>query len=120
MTFFLIGNIPNWINGSLIRNGPGNLKVGDMRFEHLFDSSAHLHKFAIKHGIITYQCRFIQTETYKKNMTAKRIVVPEFGTPTVPDPCQSIFQRYIYKYRNSKKENNNNLLVNFLKLYLYI
>lgn len=38
------GNIPKWLNGSLLRNGPGNLKVGNMKFDHLFDSEALLHK----------------------------------------------------------------------------
>lgn len=40
----IIGTIPNWIKGSLLRNGPGCLKVGDYTFEHLFDSSALLHR----------------------------------------------------------------------------
>jgi carotenoid isomerooxygenase len=81
------------LNGSLLRNGPGSLKVGEMTFSHLFDSSALLHRFEIKNGKVTYQCRFLQSNTYKKNMAAQRIVVTEFGTSAVPDPCQTIFQR---------------------------
>lgn len=38
------GTIPEWLNGCLLRNGPGSLKVGDMMFNHLFDSSALLHR----------------------------------------------------------------------------
>lgn len=38
------GSIPTWLNGYLLRNGPGSLKVGDQQFEHLFDSAALLHK----------------------------------------------------------------------------
>lgn len=41
---FLAGCMPKWLKGSLIRNGPGNLKVGDMTFGHLFDGSALLHR----------------------------------------------------------------------------
>lgn len=40
----VIGTIPNWLNGSLLRNGPGRLKVGEMTFKHLFDSSALIHR----------------------------------------------------------------------------
>lgn len=87
------GNIPAWLHGSLLRNGPGSLQVGAMRFNHLFDSSALLHRFGIAAGRVTYQCRFIQTDTYKRNMAAQRIVVSEFGTRSVPDPCHTIFQR---------------------------
>lgn len=88
------GEIPSWINGSLLRNGPGSLKVGDMTFNHLFDAAALLHRFNITEGKVTYQCRFLKSETYKKNLAANRIVVSEFGTMTVPDPCQSIFERF--------------------------
>lgn len=38
------GEIPKWLTGSLLRNGPGSLKVGDMKYQHLFDSAALLHK----------------------------------------------------------------------------
>lgn len=39
------GNVPKWLKGTLLRNGPGNLKVGEYRFQHLFDSSALLHRY---------------------------------------------------------------------------
>lgn len=89
----LSGSIPSWINGCLLRNGPGSIKVGSMTFNHLFDSSALLHRFNIKNGNVTYQCRFLKTDSYKKNLAANRVVVSEFGTACAPDPCQSIFQR---------------------------
>ena len=88
------GEIPAWINGGLLRNGPGSIKVGDMTFNHLFDAAALLHRFNIANGKVTYQCRFLKSDTYKKNLAANRIVVSEFGTCSVPDPCQSIFERY--------------------------
>jgi Retinal pigment epithelial membrane protein len=87
------GEIPSWINGSLLRNGPGSIKVGDSTYNHLFDAAALLHRFNIYDGKVTYQCRFLKSETFKKNSAANRIVVSEFGTALVPDPCQSIFER---------------------------
>lgn len=39
-----IGTIPKWLNGCLLRNGPGNLNVGDYQLQHLFDSAALIHK----------------------------------------------------------------------------
>ena len=38
------GEIPKWLNGNLLRNGPGSLNVGNSRYHHLFDSAALLHK----------------------------------------------------------------------------
>lgn len=89
----MTGQIPEWINGSLLRNGPGSIKVGSMMFNHLFDSSALLHRFDISNGNVTYQNRFLKSNAYTKNQAANRVVVTEFGTASVPDPCQSIFQR---------------------------
>lgn len=43
------GTIPKWLNGNLLRNGPGSIKVNGMQFEHLFDSSALLHKYDRDH-----------------------------------------------------------------------
>lgn len=38
------GEIPKWLSGNLLRNGPGSLKVGNTRYQHLFDSAALLHR----------------------------------------------------------------------------
>lgn len=100
------GEIPNWINGSLLRNGPGSIKVGDMTYNHLFDAAALLHRFNIADGKVTYQCRFLQSDTYRKNLAANRIVVTEFGTTCVPDPCQSIFERFVFKILLSLLHNS--------------
>jgi carotenoid isomerooxygenase len=90
----ITGEIPSWINGSLLRNGPGKLQVGEDRCKHLFDAAALLHRFNIADGKVTYQCKFLQSDSYKKNLAANRIVVSEFATAAVPDPCQSIFKRF--------------------------
>lgn len=89
------GEIPEWINGSLLRNGPGSIQLGDIRFNHLFDSAALLHRFNIENGSVTYQSRFLQSNAYKQNLAANRITLSEFGTVSAPDPCQSIYQRFV-------------------------
>ncbi|CRK88774.1 CLUMA_CG002542, isoform A [Clunio marinus] len=104
------GEIPSWINGSLLRNGPGSIKVGDMIFNHLFDASALLHRFNIVGGKVTYQCRFLKSETYKKNLAANRIVVSEFGTSSVPDPCQSIFEKVATLFKPAEANSDNAMI----------
>ncbi|NP_001266310.1 carotenoid isomerooxygenase isoform X2 [Bombyx mandarina] len=103
----ITGTLPPWLRGTLLRNGPGSLKVGAMRFKHLFDSSALLHRFAIHDGIVTYQCQFLKSNTLKKNRAANRIVVTEFGTKSVHDPCHTIFDRVaaIFKPGDSMSDN---------------
>lgn len=79
----------------MCRNGPGSLKVGNSTYNHLFDAAALLHRFNIANGRVTYQNRFLMSDSYRKNLAANRIVVSEFGTvAAAPDPCQSIFERY--------------------------
>ncbi|XP_077286396.1 neither inactivation nor afterpotential B [Arctopsyche grandis] len=104
------GEIPPWLNGTLLRNGPGSLKVGDMEFKHLFDSSALLHRFEIANGFATYQCRFLQSKSYKKNHAAQRIVVTEFGTESVPDPCHSIFDRFSAIFKPGEGYSDNAMI----------
>lgn len=130
------GTIPKWLNGSLLRNGPGSMKVNEMQFEHLFDSLALLHKyvrsvksvyrvvlsingvivcpfhrFDILNGEVTYQCRFIQSDSYKKNMAANRIVVNSYGTKVVPDPCHTIFQRISSVFTEDVGTDNANISI---------
>ena len=107
----ITGKIPCWLKGTLLRNGPGSLKVGEYSFNHLFDSSAMLHRFAIANGDVTYQCRFVQTDVYKKNTAAQRIVVTEFGTKAVPDPCNNIFQRVAAVFKPGDDSDNSMISV---------
>ncbi|VVC89979.1 unnamed protein product [Leptidea sinapis] len=89
ITGHVTGDIPRWLRGTLLRNGPGSLNVGSMRFEHLFDSSALLHRFAIADGEVTYNCRFLSSNTFKKNRAANRIVVTEMAALFNPGESMS-------------------------------
>lgn len=51
---FLLGRIPSFLKGSLLRLGPGLFEVGDEPFYHLFDGQALMHKFDFKNGQVTY------------------------------------------------------------------
>lgn len=129
------GAIPAWLNGSLLRNGPGSMKISDMHFEHLFDSLALLHKyffqirlhlnrsspsttlvcirnrFEISSGKVTYQCRFIRSDSYEKNVAANRIVMNSYGTSVVPDPCHTIFQRISSIFTEDSGTDNANISI---------
>ena len=81
----------------------GQFEFGETRYEHLFDGMALLHAWTIRDGVATYRSRFLQSETFKKNQSANRIVVGEFGTAAFPDPCRTIFDRFssVFKVRIS-------------------
>ncbi|CAG7734633.1 unnamed protein product, partial [Allacma fusca] len=85
------GKIPKWLEGTLITNGPGIKNIGDQGYNHLFDGLAVLHRYLIKDGTVKYMDRALESEAYKTNIAANRIVVSEFGTAGFPDPCKTIF-----------------------------
>nr|XP_034826966.1 carotenoid isomerooxygenase-like [Maniola hyperantus] len=104
------GTIPSWIQGTLLRNGAGCKKIGDCEYQHVFDGMALIHRFVIKGGRATYQCKFLESDVYKKNTAANRIAVTEFGTKAVPDPCRTIFDRISSMFNFSVEATDNALV----------
>lgn len=88
------GTIPEWLEGRVIRNGPGTLHVGNTQYRHLFDALALLHQFNISSGRVTYRSRFLESDAYQKNKAANRIVITGFGTAAYPDPCGKLFGHF--------------------------
>ncbi|XP_051967564.1 carotenoid-cleaving dioxygenase, mitochondrial [Xyrauchen texanus] len=106
------GNIPTWIRGSLLRNGPGKFEFGNQIFNHWFDGMALMHRFQIEDGQVTYRSRFLRSDSYKQNSERNRIMVSEFGTLALPDPCKNIFQRFLSRFEMKPTDNAS---VSFVK-----
>jgi carotenoid cleavage dioxygenase-like enzyme len=85
----VLGTLPDWLAGSLIRNGPGTFQVGQRRYRHWFDGLAMLHRFTVAGGRVSYANRFLETRAYAAARDEGRIAYPEFAT----DPCRSLFAR---------------------------
>ncbi|KAM8927667.1 carotenoid-cleaving dioxygenase, mitochondrial-like [Pelodytes ibericus] len=109
----IIGTIPKWISGSLLRNGPGRFEFGEDSYNHWFDGMALLHKFTIENGCVTYMSKFLESDSYTTNRSQNRIVTSEFGTLALPDPCKSMYQRFMSTFELPKPTDNGN--VNFVK-----
>ena len=82
------GSIPTWLEGSLIRNGPGMVMV-DKPMQHWFDGLAMLHKFNIKEGKVSYKSKYIDCEAYRTTKSTGKISYSDFAT----DPCRSLFAK---------------------------
>lgn len=50
ISFLFIGQLPTWLQGILLRNGPGMHTIGDTKYNHWFDGLALLHSFTFKNG----------------------------------------------------------------------
>jgi len=83
------GVIPEWVNGSLYRNGPGLLSTSNISYKHWFDGLAMIHRFNIQNGQVEYSSKYIETNTRDSILIDDTITYPEFAT----DPCSSIFKK---------------------------
>ncbi len=102
------GSLPDWLVGTLIRNGPAKYEVGERRLRHWFDGLAMLHRFSFGGGRVSYANRFLHTNAYREAEQG-RISYREFAT----DPCRSIFRRAATMFRPDFSDNCN---VNLAKL----
>ncbi|VDK55832.1 unnamed protein product [Cylicostephanus goldi] len=78
----------------MVRNGPGMFKIGDTEYRHWFDGMAYIQRYHFVDGKMYYSARYLESDDYKANMRANRIIAGSFGTRTFPDPCKTLFQRY--------------------------
>jgi beta-carotene 15,15'-monooxygenase len=59
------GTVPDWLSGSLIRNGPGSFAVGEGTVDHWFDGLAMLTRYTFEDGAVRYANRFLRTDSYE-------------------------------------------------------
>lgn len=95
------GHLPDWIEGTLIRNGPAQFEVGEDTYNHWFDGLAMLHAFQIEDGKVGYRNRFLESNARREALKKGRISRAEFGT----DPCRSIFGRVMSLFRPRLTDN---------------
>ncbi|MFC6904365.1 carotenoid oxygenase family protein [Halalkalicoccus tibetensis] len=72
------GELPEWLSGTLYRNGPGDFEVGDRDLTHWFDGFALLRRFRFDDGI-EYSSRFLESDAYRAAREGE-LRYPEFGT----------------------------------------
>ncbi len=83
------GRVPDWLRGTLVRNGPGSFRVGSDRYRHWFDGLAMLHRFTFGDQGIGYANRFLDCAAYRAAQAEGRIVASEFAT----DPNRTLLER---------------------------
>ena len=103
------GELPPWLQGSLLRTGPAQWDVGGRSVNHWFDGLAMLHRFSFADGQASYANRFLQSKAYRAAKQRGRIGYSEFAT----DPCRSLFQRVTAMFSPKLTDNAN---VNLVKL----
>ena len=59
------GVLPDWLAGTLVRNGPSLFDPRAQSARHWYDGLAMLHRFEVRGRGVRYANRFIDTETYR-------------------------------------------------------
>jgi carotenoid cleavage dioxygenase-like enzyme len=95
------GELPPWLAGQLLRNGPGRWKFDGGEVNHWFDGMSLVHSFEIEDGRVHYMNRFIESRAYKAFRSTGELTLSEFGS----DPCRTRFQRIQSIFRPQVTDN---------------
>jgi beta,beta-carotene 9',10'-dioxygenase len=107
------GDIPEWLLGDFISNGPAQFEIGSMHFNHWLDGLAMLKKFSFKSGQVQFQNRFLRSKQYTQSHTLQRLSTNEFATYASSSVWGRIKNTIQDALRGSVYDNCN---VNILKM----
>jgi beta,beta-carotene 9',10'-dioxygenase len=97
------GRLPEWLSGTLVRNGPALYEVGERTFNHWFDGLGMLHAFTLGRGRVAYANRFLRISAYEAWKQEGVIRYSEFAT----DPCREIFKGAQATFSLARRPNAN-------------
>lgn len=105
----IIGNIPTWLQGDFISNGPGQFEINQQHFNHWFDGFALLKKFNFKDNTIIFQTKFLKTNEYIQSISQGKLSVNEFGTYSSTLMSLKLKNAILSLF---KKDNRDNCIIN--------
>lgn len=97
------GQVPEWLEGDLLRTGPAQFEVGKASYQHWFDGLAMLYRFHFQEGRVVYSNRYLQSDAYLKAKAAGAPSSPEFAT----NPRPTLLQRLRLVARAGSGNNAN-------------
>jgi beta,beta-carotene 9',10'-dioxygenase len=103
----VIGQIPGWLSGALLRTAPARFEVGKTALTHWFDGHAMLHLFEIDGGKITYCSRYLESEAAHEASETGALARGEYGT----DPERGVLSRLTSLVHAPKFTDNCNVNV---------
>jgi carotenoid cleavage dioxygenase-like enzyme len=74
------GDLPGWLRGSLLLNGPALWELPGGALAHWFDGFAMLHRLRIDADGVRYRSRFARSDAYTRSLAAGAPVYGEFGS----------------------------------------
>ena len=100
------GEVPAWLAGSFLRNGPARFTVGGLRYNHWFDGLAMLHRFGFEGGQVSYRNRFLASENYVRVRATDKRQYDQFAT----NPPRNLWQKIVDTLYFPAQFGNNQLV----------
>tara|TARA_R110000868_G_scaffold410505_4_gene698801 strand:- start:32216 stop:33607 length:1392 start_codon:yes stop_codon:yes gene_type:complete len=97
------GQLPSWLNGTLIRNGPALFQAGQQPLNHWFDGFALLHRFHFHNGQVNYHNKFLQSDSLSAAQDKQKCCYEEFASL----PKRNILEKLWSKIHPSLTDNAN-------------
>jgi beta,beta-carotene 9',10'-dioxygenase len=101
------GQIPSWLSGTLLRNGPAKFEAGGKRVQSWFDGLAMLHAFSFTANEVRYSNRFLRSKQYYRMVVEGNLDFEGFAQ----DPCSKKFRTQVSSFVPSEMENIKNAVV---------
>lgn len=99
----LKGQMPSWLCGTLIRNGPSYFDLGENKV-HWLDGLAMLHCFSFQGGKVSYTNKFLRSDFYHSFQKGK-LPYKTFAS----DPCQRLFRDFFTSFKLHAQNANVNI-----------
>lgn len=105
------GTIPEWLSGTLLRNGPACFSAEGKRVKSWFDGLAMIHAFSFSRSHVSYSNRFIRSEQYHLMTVEKSMDFWGFAQ----DPCGKAFKNQSSRFFPAEVKEVGNAVVNIAK-----
>ncbi|GJM06873.1 MAG: 15,15' beta carotene dioxygenase [marine bacterium B5-7] len=99
------GQLPVWLSGTLIRNGPGQFEIGGKPIKHWFDGLAMLHRFQISGGSVTYTNKMLQSDCYLEAKQHQRFNHDMFAEKPNYPWWQRLYRQCVPKFTDNTNVN---------------
>jgi beta,beta-carotene 9',10'-dioxygenase len=103
----IVGDIPPWLSGMLLRNGPAKFEAGGKRVNSWFDGLAMIHSFSFTPQKVLYSNRFIRSEQYYRMVVEGNLDFKGFAQ----DPCGKVFKNTSSHFVPKEMQNIKNAVV---------
>lgn len=106
------GEIPFWLSGILVRNGPVQFSIDNQQVKHWFDGLGMLHVFSFDEGKVKYSNKFLRSDAF--HAVTKEGTFNYVGFAC--DPCRTLFMRLMTFFFPSKTYPLQNANINVTKI----